>query len=456
MFDEGIKPEMNKNGHVISAKKANIVMAAITFIISVLLIRATYLATTGYSELRISTDNYIQWQKDASDLQVGSDILTEQVRCFAETGNRIYLDNYFEEANVTKHRDKAVQSIHQFLGEKPAYQALLTAMGESMALMEREYYSMRLKIEACGYDLSEFPEIIQNVKLTAEDAALSKEEMDALARSMVFDDVYHEKKAAISGKVQECLSALAEDVEKDQTQTAEQNQKLLSRQRILIIITITITILMLLVTLVLMVNPLLQAVMFIRADKPLPISGSEEFQFLAKTYNLMYEANREQKEQLAYDATHDRLTGVHNRNGYDFLCKNIDWNSSALVLFDLDKFKPVNDTYGHTMGDRVLRRTAETIKKTFRSQDYVCRIGGDEFAVIMVHTDPGSADLIRKKVNDINSILMTEEDDIPPVHISCGVTYGQLIKDYDKLFKEADAALYRVKANGGAGCEVCL
>lgn len=447
---------MNNSKLIISAKKANVVMAVITLVISVLLIRATYMATTGYSQMLISTDNYIRWQKDASDLQVGSDILTEQVRCFAETGNRIYLDGYFEEADVTQHRDKAVQSIHEFLGEKPAYQALLSAMGESVALMDREYYSMRLKIEACGYDLREFPEEVQSVELSEEDAKLSQTEMDALARSMVFDDIYHEKKAAISSNVQECLDALAEEVEGEQTQTADHLQKLLTRQRILIIATIAITIMMLLVTLMLMVNPLLQAVMYIRADKPLPLNGSEEFQFLAKTYNLMYEANREQKEKLAFDATHDRLTGVYNRNGYDFLCKNIDWNTSALVLFDLDKFKTVNDTYGHTVGDSVLRRAAGAISKTFRSQDYVCRIGGDEFAVIMVHTDPESAGMIRKKVDEINKILMTEEEDIPLVQTSCGAAYGQMFKDFDKLFKEADAALYRVKRKGGAGSEVVL
>jgi diguanylate cyclase (GGDEF)-like protein len=213
---------------------------------------------------------------------------------------------------------------------------------------------------------------------------------------------------------------------------------------------------MLLVTLMLMVNPLLQSIIYIRAEKPLPIKGSKEFQVLAKTYNLMFEANRERKEQLAFEATHDRLTEVYNRNGYDFICKNTDWDSAALILFDLDRFKPINDTYGHKMGDMVLARVARTISNAFRSQDYVCRIGGDEFAVIMVHTDPGSADLIRKKVDSINKSLSASQDGIPPVHLSCGAAYGVLIKDYDKRFKAADAALYRVKNSGGSGCEVCL
>lgn len=447
---------MKPGRHGISAKYANILMAAITLVISALLIVATYRATTGYSEMQISTDHYIQWQKDASELQTGSDILTEQVRCFAETGKREYLDAYFKEANETKHRDRAVSSIHDFVGETPAYQNLVSAMSESVALMDREYYSMRLKIEACGYDIEDFPEVIRQTELKREDAALPLVEKDAMARSMVFDDIYHDKKDAISRKVQECLDDLAKEVGEQQKETADRLESLLSRQRILIIITIAITILMLLVTLMLMVNPLLQSIIYIRAEKPLPIKGSKEFQVLAKTYNLMFEANRERKEQLAFEATHDKLTEVYNRNGYDFICKNTDWDSAALILFDLDRFKPINDTYGHKMGDMVLARVARTISNEFRSQDYVCRIGGDEFAVIMVHTDPGSADLIRKKVDSINKSLSASQDGIPPVQLSCGAAYGVLIKDYDKRFKAADAALYRVKNSGGSGCEVCL
>ena len=133
----------------------------------------------------------------------------------------------------------------------------------------------------------------------------------------------------------------------------------------------------------------------------------------------------------------------------------MNWNTSALVLFDLDKFKPVNDTYGHKMGDRVLERAAKAIQNSFRAQDYVCRIGGDEFAVIMTHVETDCGPLIIDKVRKINEDLSQMKDDVPGVTISCGVAYGALIPNFDRLFHEADAALYRVKRNGGGGCEVC-
>ena len=445
-----------QKNYSISIRNTNFLMTALTLVTSVLLLLATYQANKGYSDIRTSTENYIAWQREAYDLQRASDYLTEQVRCFTQTGDRQYLDNYFEEADVTRRRDKALAATSKYLGETPVYKALLAAMDESVALMEREFYAMRLTVEAYGYDVREYPEPVQAVEMAPADASLNAAGKEALARSMVFDDIYQGKKALISQRMDECLTELVKETESLQTATADELAHILSRQRLLIILTIAVILFTMLLTLLLVISPLLRAVVYIRADEPLPIKGSDEFQFLAKTYNLMYEANREQKEQLAYEATHDQLTGIYNRSGYDFILKNTDWAASALLLFDADRFKQINDTYGHEMGDRVLRRAAETIRQCFRSQDYVCRIGGDEFAVIMVHMADAHPDLIRDKVSQINQALGQPDGDIPPIHVSCGAIHGDHTNDTEKYFKQADAALYRVKGNGGNGCEVCV
>ena len=421
-----------------------------------MLLVATYWANGEYGHMREHTEQYIQWQKEAHGLQDGSDYLTEAVRCFTETGKREYLDDYFTEALVTRRRDRAVETMRELLGDSHAVKALEEALSESVALMDREYYAMRLTIEAYGYNVAEYPEDIQAVALSEADAALPAEGKEALARSMVFDDIYHGKKQIILDNMNKCLDRLEEDLEGQQVATADRLEELLRNQRILIIIAIAVIVVMMLMTLLLVISPLVRAVMYIRAEKPLPIKGSKEFQFLAKTYNLMYEKNREQKEQLAYEATHDSLTGVYNRNGYDFIRQNMNWETSALVLFDVDVFKSVNDTFGHETGDKLLVRVAEAIRSQFRSQDYVCRIGGDEFAVIMVHTSTEVKDLINRKVERINEMLATQKGSVPAVHISCGAAYGHKIQDYEELFRQADAALYRVKTAGGKGCEVCM
>ena len=440
--------------HGVSMRNLNLLMASVTILLSVFLLIATFRANSVYSQMRVDTVNYIKWQRDAYEMQNASDYLTEQARCFTETGDRSYLDRYFEEATVARRRENAVASIHSFLSESPALTALRAAMAESVALMEREYHAMRLTVEAYGYDAAAYPEEIRQYRLPAEETALSREKMDSLARSLMFDDQYHAEKELISQNMQDCLARLVDEIDTRQEATADRLQRVLTIQRVLIISTISITLFTMLLTLLLVISPLLRAVVFIRADEPIPVRGSNEFQFLAKTYNLMYEANREQKEQLAYDATHDPLTGIYNRSGYDFFLKNTDWSASALLLFDVDGFKKVNDTYGHEMGDILLKKVAESISACFRSQDYVCRIGGDEFAVIMVHVKNAEETMITDKVNRINDMLQRQSS-IPDMHVSCGVAFGKADRNTEDLFRTADQALYRVKRAGGAGCEIC-
>ena len=441
----------------VSIRRLNIVMALVTLVISVLLLLATFNARNGYSQLKQNTSNYIDWQGDAYELQQASDYLTEQVRCFTQTGKREYLDNYFEEAEQTRRRDRALESIGSYMGDTPVYQALESAMHGSISLMDTEYYAMRLTVEAYGYDLEEYPEPVRQARLSPEDAALSAAEKEARARELVFDDAYHQQKLAISSDMQSCVRGLAEEIGGQQERIARDLDGTLSRQRLLIGGIIVTMVLVMLLTLLLVISPLLRAVMYIRADEPIPIRGSDEFRFLAKTYNLMYEANREQKEQLVYEATHDQLTGIYNRSGYDFFLKNTNWDDAALVLFDVDKFKQINDRFGHETGDKVLKSVGEVVQQSFRAQDHVCRIGGDEFAVVMVHISNASDDMIQEKIARINNSLGGgTADGLPPVHLSCGVAFGAAhSQDAEAIFRVADAALYRVKHAGGKGCEVC-
>lgn len=418
-----------------------------------LLLFATYEARTGYTEMRTETDSYIELQQSADDLQLASDYLTEQVRCYAETGERIYMDNYFEEANVTMRREHALAALKKLSGRNKAYDSLAAAMKESVALMDREYYSMKLTSEVYGYKDSTLPEEVRNVELSKKDAALSIEEKDNLARAMVFDDEYHREKDLISSNMNDCLEELREQLRIQQTDTADAFGNLLRRQQLLIMIAITVTLLAMLFTLFLLVSPLLRAVMYIRADEPIPVTGSKEFRFLAQTYNVMYESNKEQKEKLAFDATHDHLTGLYNRSGYDFYLNNVNIDDSALIIIDADKFKDINDSKGHEFGDKILQKIATAIKSSFRAQDYVCRLGGDEFAVILVHINDEYSGVIEKKINLINNRLADTSDGLPYVQISAGAAFGKDV-DADEMFRKADAALYKVKSNGGSGCVI--
>ena len=436
----------------ISMQKLNLFMAVVTLVISAILLFAAYRTTQGYRTMRQAAESYITEQIQAFQLQVSSDYLTEQARCFAVTGDREYMDNYFEEANVTRRRDAALETLKEELSDTEAYRNLNAAMDKSLALMNREYYSMRLAAEAFGYDLSTLPREIQNVRLGGKTQQMTPEEKATLARSMVFDDEYHRQKQAISDSMQKCMDALVGKTDGELEDASEALRKLLKRVEVLIIILIAVVLAIVLLTFLLVISPLIRAVIHVRADQPLPVRGSYEFRFLARTYNLMYEANRESREQLAYEATHDQLTGLYNRSGFDFLRKNVDFNHAALLLFDLDKFKSINDTYGHETGDLVLARMAAVARENFRSGDYICRIGGDEFATIMVAAGRNNMELIRNKISAINEKLSRGEENLPPTSISVGVAFGAPGMDVQDIYRAADKALYSVKNNGGHGC----
>ncbi|MBR5115615.1 MAG: GGDEF domain-containing protein, partial [Lachnospiraceae bacterium] len=156
---------------------------------------------------------------------------------------------------------------------------------------------------------------------------------------------------------------------------------------------------------------------------------------------------RKKTGKLAFESTHDPVTGVYNRIGYEHLLEELDLTRAAFLLVDVDLFKQVNDTYGHEEGDRILAEVAGALLSHFRPQDHICRIGGDEFAVIAGHIDRGRADTILNKIDQINRSLHETEPEIA-VSISAGIAFGTSQDGPDQIFQKADKALYEVKRNG--------
>lgn len=432
----------------------NYLMAALTLLVSVMLLVTTFATDTAYKEMRETTENYYNWERSASELQKGSDYLTDQVRCFAATGAQEYMGNYFLEAEGTRRRDKALEGMGEAMKDSQAYRELEAAMAASVHLMKQEYYSMRLMVEALGLDLDRCPHAVSQIKLSDGDAALSPTEQKALALQMVFDQSYREQKADISGDMDKCLTELANQLERKMTNSSTRLNHLLLVQRVFIVMLIVIVLAIILATSTLVISPLLRAVLHIREEEPIPIRGGYEFRFLAQTYNLMYEINRDSKKKLAFAASHDKLTGLYNRSGYDYAMEHTDLSNCALLLVDVDHFKDINDTYGHETGDRMLLWVGQVLRSSFRSQDHVCRIGGDEFTILMHNVNPQHAQLIQKKAASMNERLSNPDDDRPPVSISVGVAFGQDDSTPESLYLRADEALYQVKEHGRKGCAI--
>ena len=180
--------------------------------------------------------------------------------------------------------------------------------------------------------------------------------------------------------------------------------------------------------------------------------GAVVFGYIGMCLYTLVRLTTHSEKVLTDKASVDKLTGLYNRAGYDRILAEMDLNSTILLLFDTDKFKAVNDTYGHETGDRVLVSISRAIRQNFRSEDRVCRIGGDEFVVLMLHVEGDQRDLIRRKVNRINRELAHPEGKLPIVSLSVGVAFGADEPDAETLFAHADEALYKVKQAGGRDC----
>ena len=161
------------------------------------------------------------------------------------------------------------------------------------------------------------------------------------------------------------------------------------------------------------------------------------------------------RKKLEYQASYDSLTGLLNRYSYDYEIKKEISRSRrynrvmSLLLFDIDRFKEINDNYGHKQGDRVLSDLASLVKNSVRKTDSVFRVGGEEFAIIAPETGGNYASKMAEKIR--RGVEKHSFSGIRQVTISLGI--AELVRnttDTD-LFRQADQALYQAK-NGGRTC----
>ena len=153
----------------------------------------------------------------------------------------------------------------------------------------------------------------------------------------------------------------------------------------------------------------------------------------------------------------DELTGLTNRRGlYQFLDARGAGRASAaqlaLLLFDLDDFKSINDRCGHQTGDEVLRAVAAGISAIAAPGDLLCRLGGDEFA-LLVHVDRGEElELLSARiVNAVRALRLPPHCDGARLSVSVGASLCRHDADWSSWYRDADRALYGAKAAGGDG-----
>lgn len=159
------------------------------------------------------------------------------------------------------------------------------------------------------------------------------------------------------------------------------------------------------------------------------------------------------RERIAYLARHDSLTDLANRTEFNnvltLLLSESAQPSAALLCLDLDQFKAVNDSYGHGLGDSVLRAVAHRIRGAIRDRDVAARLGGDEFSIVLPSDDEFEATAIADRIID----RVSRPYKFDGVTVEIGVTIGIALaprdgKTPETLYRNADLALYRAKDAG--------
>ena len=188
-----------------------------------------------------------------------------------------------------------------------------------------------------------------------------------------------------------------------------------------------------------------------------PIVANELFARVRNTLSakVAYDELKEQSEKLKRDVLTDTLTNTANRRAFDFELnrKMLEWNRQqthfALLMLDVDHFKSINDSFGHSSGDIALSQIAAEINSRVREIDLLCRIGGEEFAVIMPVKNrlesTAAAERIRTAIE--NSPLSINGEQVP-LTVSIGIANTLKGDDTDMIFRRCDAALYASKQRG--------
>lgn len=190
----------------------------------------------------------------------------------------------------------------------------------------------------------------------------------------------------------------------------------------------------------------------LQADDLIQVGDNTEFVF---EYMRLSEANAQ--VEIYEKATRDSLTGIYNRQFFEdtiariITQRNEDHSGMGLIIFDIDHFKKVNDTYGHPAGDAVIKEVGRRIPKVVRGDDIFSRIGGEEFALILRTSDPDLVEKMTERVRkSVESQFFEIDERALEITVSVGSCFviGETGVSFQTLYDAADKALYEAKENG--------
>ena len=332
----------------------------ITLALAVVFVALSLQGTGELTQMQRATDDYIQCETLARQLQSGSDYLVEQVRMYTATGQREYMDNYFEELNTTRRRETALEYFAGNYSDTDAFTLLKSAMSTSQYLSYTDRYAMRLMAQATLADTTDWPAEIQTVSLHDSDLTMSDADKMRKAQQLVSNSQYQNMREDMTNNVSESLAALIELTRSRQNRAEQIFTDVYRKIELCAAVLVALMLEICIITRHLVVKPLLQYSQSIQRGQIFPVVGAAELQELALTYNEVYRENQETQKLIRHEAEHDALTDALNRGSFEKILNIYEGGEKpfAMIICDIDIFKQVNDLHGHTVGDLILRQVA--------------------------------------------------------------------------------------------------
>ena len=381
-------------------------------------------------------DEKITWVIHTHDVITNSEKLLSSMKD-AETGQRgflltqgiTYLEPYYTGISSAQ---KIFQELKMLTQDNQEQQLALDHIEQSMML---KFDELALTVELVQYD-----NLSQALKIVKEDRG--KEYMDDLRSDLT--------------KFTNIELLLLEKRKGDFKESRSQLVTLIKIQIVFLVCLAIATIFFMKRNLFDPLNLLLSSTEKMRAGEKLDISDvveKNEMGHLLMAFFKMNEAVHEKTEVLAYKAHHDELTGLKNRSmvstelQYALHHGEKTETKVAVYFIDLNKFKQINDTLGHQVGDEVLKETAKLLIETVRSKDGVFRLGGDEFLIIAQDiSQPSGVKRLGNKLLDQFKFPTKIEGHSMIISPSIGIAvYPDDAMNGDDLMKFADIAMYKAK-----------
>lgn len=429
-----------------------------TVLSSILLLTSTLIVQKQYEK---NTELEIKYHASVENVELlknSSDNLTRQVQHFVVTGDIEYVQKYFEEKENGGREFFIKNLFEQEIQKSESMDSVIT---ESDYLMDYEYHAMKLVTETGQFGKEDIPDEVLKYSLSEEELGYSEEEKKAEACKLVFGEAYQAHKEKIDSLIIKFTDKLMEDSQKQNNIVRDKMRILIIHQLVFVVVLILVVAVTFWILHTQVVAILLKYVKDITQNRPLERKGVFEFRYLADTYNEVNKRNSTEAKLLKRKAEYDSLTNIINRGTFEHRVieimqrqKRENKYAGSFILIDVDNFKNINDAYGHEMGDRLLRKIADRLNRTFRTTDLVSRFGGEEFAVWISELNVNQKDIIVKKIEWINQELLHPDDNMPAVSVSAGAAFMEKGDEFISIYKKADEMLYHVKRNGRCGCAV--